>query len=84
MTPELDSFPQPIQAHKKVNTPSRHPVLLLVGLYEGVLGLSSLEVHLGAHSVHIASHAGVFPAQARLAKVGWLVFYQPFLYQPVS
>ena len=59
-------------------------MLLLVGLYEGVLGLSSLEVHLCAHSVHIASHAGVFPVQAWLAQVGWLVLYQPFLYQPVS
>ena len=63
---------------------SRHPVLLLVVFYEGVLLLSSFDVHLGAHGVRIASHAGVFPVVAGLAQVGWLVLYQPFLYQPVS
>ena len=64
--------------------PSLHPVLLLVVFYEGVLLLSSFDVHLGAHGVRIASHAGIFPVPAGLAQVGWLVFYQPFLYQPVS
>ena len=63
----LDASPQPLQGINNVKMPSHHPVLLLVDLYEGVLGLVSLAVHLCAHGVRIASHARVVPLQARLA-----------------
>ena len=63
---------------------SYHPVILLVSPYESVLDLVSFIVPLGAHGVRTASHAWVFILQARLAPGSWLVFYQPFLYQPVT
>ena len=63
--------------------PSHHPLLLLVALHESVLDLASLSVHLGAHGIRHANQAGVFPLPSRLAPGGWLVFYQPFLYQLV-
>ena len=62
---------------------SHHHVLLLVFLYEGVPDLASFDILLGAHGVRLASQTWVFPVQARLAQGGWLVFYQPFLYQLV-
>ena len=58
-------------------------MLLLVVLYESVLGLASFNVHLGAHCICTANHARVFILQAGLAQRGWLVFYQPFFYQTV-
>ena len=63
---------------------SHHHVLLLVFLYEGVPDLASFDILLGAHGVRLASQTWVFPVQARPAQGGWLVFYQPFLYQLVS
>ena len=58
-------------------------MLLLVVLYESVLDLASFNVHLGAHGICTANHARVFILQAGLAPGGWIVFYQPFLYQLV-
>ena len=63
---------------------SYHPVILLVSPYESVLDLVSFIVPLGAHGVRTASHAWVFIFPARLAPGSWLVFYQPFLYQPIT
>ena len=63
---------------------SYHPVILLVSLYESVLDLVSSIVPLGTHGVRTAGRAWVFILQARLAPGSWLVFYQPFLYQPVT
>ena len=60
-----------------------HHVLLLVFLYEGVPDLASFDILLGAHGVRLASQTWVFPIQAGPAQGGWLVFYQPFLYQLV-
>ena len=59
-------------------------MLLLVFIYVGVPDLSSFVVHLGAHAVGSANRTWVFPAKSNLAKGGWLVFYQPFLYHIVS
>ena len=59
-------------------------MLLLVFIYVGVPDLSSFVVHLGAHDVGSANRTWVFPAKSNLAKGGWLVFYQPFLYHIVS
>ena len=58
-------------------------MLLLVFLYEGVPDLTSFDILLGAHGVRLASQTWVFPIQAGPAQGGWLVFYQPFLYQLV-
>ena len=62
---------------------SHHPVFLLVFRYEGVRDLASFDILLGAHGVRLASQTWVFPIQAGPAQGGWLVFYQPFLYQLV-
>jgi len=60
------------------------PVLLLVALEEGVLGLSSEDVHLGAHGVRVAGQTRVFPLPSWLAPGGWFVLYQTFFDQTVS
>ena len=59
-------------------------MLLLVALVEGVLGLASEDVQLGAHGVRVAGRAGVFPLPPRLAPGGRLVLDQTFLDQTVS
>ena len=59
-------------------------MLLLVALVEGVLGLASEDVHLGANGVCVAGEAGVFPLPPRLAHGGRLCLDQPFLDQTVS
>ena len=63
---------------------STHPVLLLVALVEGVLGVASEHVSLGAHGVRIAGKAGIFPPPPWLAVGGWLVLDQTVLDQTVS
>ena len=68
----------------KINQFSPHPVLLLVALVEGVLGLASDHIHFGAHGVRIAGIAGVFPLPPWLAVGGWLVLDQTVLDQTVS
>ena len=73
--------PQPIQENNEVKAPSHYPVLLLIAPHESLLDLASFGVHLGAHCIRMANHAGVFLLPAGLAPGGWLVFYQPFLYQ---
>ena len=75
--------PQPIQENNEVKAPSHYPVLLLVAPHESLLDLASFGVHLGAHCIRMANHAGVFLLPAGLAPGGWLVFYQSVLYQTV-
>ena len=64
--------------------PFHHPVLRLVALHEGVLGLPSEDVHLCTHGVGVAGETRVFPLPAWFAIRGWLVLYQPFLNQTFS
>ena len=58
-------------------------MLLLVALVEGVLGVASVHIHLGAHGVRVASQAGIFPLQPWLAVGGWLVLDQTVLDQSI-
>ena len=78
----MSQVPQPLHENNKAKIASHHHVLLLVFIYVGVPDLSSFVVHLGAHGVRSANHTRVFPAN--LAPGGLLVFYQPFLYQPIT
>ena len=59
-------------------------MLLLVALVEGVLGVASVHLHLGAHGIRVASQAGIFPLQPWFAVGGWLVLDQTVLDQTVS
>ena len=54
-------------------------MLLLVSIYEGVPDLARFYVLFCAHAVHSANIAEAF-----VAPVSYVVFYQPFLNQFVS
>ena len=58
-------------------------MLLLVALVEGVLGVASEHVYLGAHGVRIAGKAGIFPPPPWLAVGGWLILDQTVLDQSI-
>ena len=59
-------------------------MLLLVARDEGVLGLASEDIHLGAHGVCVAGQTRVFPLPSWLAPGGWFVLDQTLFYQTVS
>ena len=67
-----------------LKSPFHHPVLRLVALHEGLLGLPSEDVHLCTHGVSMAGQTRVFPLPARFTIRGWLVLYQPLLNQTFS
>ena len=58
-------------------------MLLLVALVEGVLGVASEHVSLGAHGVRIAGKAGIFPPPTWLAVGGWLILDQQNIIPPL-
>ena len=59
-------------------------LVLLVAFQEGVLGLASGDVQLGAHGICVAEVAGILSLKAGLAPEGRLGLDQPVLDQTVS